>query len=148
MPLFFASVSTPTLKSSHKPQHFIYIIAQYFFIRCFLKCLWSNKCRTCTCMTCSKPMHHPFGNDASHMNLWDAWFLNCLAYFRKLQNGDRCMLSDLYIFFVCDFSSVTLQFSDTPILGVWSENSGVMLLKSLMEDTQGRHYITHDNHYS
>jgi hypothetical protein len=28
-----------------------------------------DRCRTCTCRTCSEPMCHPFGNDVSHMNL-------------------------------------------------------------------------------
>jgi hypothetical protein len=108
------------------------------------------RCRTCTCRTYSEPMRHLFRNDASHMNLWDMWFLNCPTYFGLPKNGDRCMLSDvcLCVSFIRDFSSVTLLFSDTPISGVWSENNRVMLLKSRMKDTQGRHQITRDDRYS
>jgi hypothetical protein len=57
------------------------------FFWCFIKCT------TCMCRMCSEPMYHPFGNDASHMNLWDAWFSNCLAYFGQSENGDCCVLS-------------------------------------------------------
>jgi hypothetical protein len=53
----------------------------FFYSMLYEICLWSNRCRTCTCMTYSEPMCHPFVNDASHMNLWDAWFPNCPAYF-------------------------------------------------------------------
>jgi hypothetical protein len=38
--------------------------------------------------------------------------------------------------------------SDTLISGVWSENSGIMLLKSRMKDTQDRHQMTRDDRYS
>jgi hypothetical protein len=65
-------------------------------------------------------MHHPFGNDASHMNLWDAWFLNYPMYFGQSENDDRCMLSGvcLCMSFVHNFGSVTLLFSGTLISGV------------------------------
>jgi hypothetical protein len=29
----------------------------------------SDRCRTCTCSTCSEPIRHLFMNDATHMNL-------------------------------------------------------------------------------
>jgi hypothetical protein len=138
-----------------------YIYVMYFnlhlhywaiiFIGCFMKyVIYAIRCRTCTCRTFSEPMHHPFRNDASHMNLWDVWLLNCLAYFGQPENDDRCILSGvcLCVSFIHDFSSVTLLFSDTPILSVWSVNSGVMLPKSRMEDTQGRDQITRDDRYS
>jgi hypothetical protein len=104
---------------------FIYIIGQYFFIWCFMKYVYlCDRCRTCTCRTCSEPMCHPFGNDASHINLWDAWFPNYPAYFRQPKNDDRCVLSSvcLCVSFVHDFGSLTLLFSDIPISDVWSEN--------------------------
>jgi hypothetical protein len=95
-------------------------------------------------------MRHLFRNDVSHMNLWDAWFPNCPAYFGQPENDDRCLLSGVYLYvsFIHDFGSVTLIFSDTSISTVWSENSGVMLSKLRSEDTQGRHQITHDGCYS
>jgi hypothetical protein len=130
---------------------FIYIIDQYFFIRCFLKYVYLREsCRTCTCRTCSEPMRHPFGNDTSNMNLWDEWFPCCPAYFGQPENGDRCMLSDvcLCVCFIRDFGCVTLLFSNTSISGVWSENSRVMLPKLWMKDTQGTHQITHADLYS
>jgi hypothetical protein len=111
--------------------------------------IYAIRCRTCTCRTCNEQMCHPFGNDESHMN-WDAWFLNCPTYFGQPENGDYCMLSGVYlsVSFIHDFGSVTLLFFDTPISGVWSENNGVMLPKSWMKDTQVRHQITRDSHYS
>jgi hypothetical protein len=130
---------------------FIYIIDQYFFIRCFMKYVYlCYRCRTCTCRICSKLMCHLFGNDASHMNLWDVWFPNCLAYFRQPKNGNRCVLSSvcLCVSFIHDFGSVTLLLSGTLILDVWSKNSGVTLPKLWTEDTQGRHQITRDSRYS
>jgi hypothetical protein len=123
---------------------FIYIISQYFFIWCFMKYVYlCDRCRTCTYRTWSEPMHHPFGNDASHMNLCDAWFLNCPAYFGQPENDNYCVLSDvcLCVSFIHDFGSVTLS-------GMWSENNRIMLLKLWTEDTQGRHQITHDGCYS
>jgi hypothetical protein len=65
-------------------------------------------------------MRHSFGNDASQMNLCDVWFLNCPAYFEQPENGDRCVLSGVYLYvsLAHDLGSVTLLFSDTPILGV------------------------------
>jgi hypothetical protein len=95
---------------------FIYIIGQYFFIWCFMKYVYlCDTCRTCTCRTCSEPMHHLFVNDASQMNLWDAWFLNCPAYFIQLENDNRCVLSIVYlcVSFVHNFGIITLLFSDT-----------------------------------
>ena len=115
---------------------FIYIIGQYFFIWCFMKYIYlRDRCRTCTC---SEFMRHPFGNDASHLNLWDAWFSNCPAYFEQPENDDHCVLSGvcLCVYFVHNFGSVTLLFSDhTPNISV-SENNKFTLLKSWMKDTQ------------
>jgi hypothetical protein len=84
-----------------------------------------DRCRTCACRTCSKPMHYLFRNDASHINMWDAWFPNCPVYFGHLEHDDCCMLSGVWfcVSFIHDFDSVILLFSNTPILGVWSENS-------------------------
>jgi hypothetical protein len=130
---------------------FIYIIGQYFFIWFFMKYVYlRDRCRTYTCRTCSEPMCHPFGNDASHINLWDAWFPNCAVYFGRHENGDRYVVSGvcLCVSFAHDFGSITQLFSDTPISGVWLKNSGVMLPKSWMEDTKGRHQITRDSRYS
>jgi hypothetical protein len=95
-------------------------------------------------------MRHPFGNEASHMNLWDAWILNCPAYFRHPKNDDCCVLFNvcLCVSFVRDFGSVTLLLSVTSISGVWSKNNRVMLPKSQTKDTQGRHQITCDHRYS
>jgi hypothetical protein len=95
-----------------------------------------DRCRTCTCRMCSEPVHHPFGNDASYMNLWDEWFSNCSTYFWQPENDDCC---------IRDFGSVILLFSDTLISGVWLKNSEITLPKWWMEDTQGRHQITCDN---
>jgi hypothetical protein len=53
----------------------------------------------CTCRTCSEHMRHIVRNDASHINLSDTWFPNCLAYFGQPDNDDRCVLS--CVFFVC-----------------------------------------------
>jgi hypothetical protein len=85
----------------------------------------------------SEPMHHLFRNDAHHIKLWGASFPNYLAYFRQLENGDQHVLSSYAsscISFICGFGSVTPLFSITPILGVWSENNGVMLPKSRTKD--------------
>jgi hypothetical protein len=105
---------------------FIYIIGQYFVSDALWSVYLCDRRRTCTCRTCSKPMCYPFGNDASRMNLWHAWFLNYPAYFGQPENGDCCVLSDVYlcVSFIHDSGSVTLLFSDTPISsGVWSKNS-------------------------
>jgi hypothetical protein len=58
------------------------------------------------------------------------------------------LVSGSCVSFVHDFGSVTLLFSDTSILGVWLENSGVMLLKSRIEDAHARNQITYDSCYS
>jgi hypothetical protein len=86
----------------------------------------------------SKPMRHPFGNDAPHIKLWGASFLNCPAYFGQPENGDQRVLFSYCsscVSFVRGFSSVTPLFSGTPIFGVWLMNSGIMLPKSWTEDT-------------
>jgi hypothetical protein len=86
----------------------------------------------------SEPMRHPFGNDAPHIKLWGASFPNCLAYFRQPENDNQRVLSGYAsscVSFIRSFGSVTPLFSVTPILGVWSENNGVMRPKSQMEDT-------------
>jgi hypothetical protein len=57
-------------------------------------------------------------------------------------------ISRLVVSFIHDFGSVTLLFYETPISGMWSENSGVMLPKSRTEANQGRHQITHNGCYS
>jgi hypothetical protein len=62
-----------------------------------IRCLWSNRCRTCTCRTFSDPMRHPFRNNASHINLWDAWFPNCPSYFGQPENDDRYVLSGAWL---------------------------------------------------
>jgi hypothetical protein len=105
----------------------------FFYPMLYEICLWNNRCRTCTCRTCSKPMRHLFRNDASHMNLWDVWFPNCSLYFGQPENRDHCVLSgvSLVCFFIRDFGSVILLFSDTTISDVWSENSGVMLQQKI-----------------
>jgi hypothetical protein len=69
---------------------------------------------------------------------WTAWEWRSLHFIWCLS----------YESFIHDFGSVTLLFFDTPISGVWSENSGVMLPKSWTEDTQGRHQLTCDGRYS
>jgi hypothetical protein len=64
----------------------------------------------------SKPMCHPFGNDAPHIK-----FLNCPAYFGQPENGDQRELSGYAsscVSFIHGFGSVTLLFSGTPTLGV------------------------------
>jgi hypothetical protein len=61
-----------------------------------------DRSRTCMYRICSKFMRHSFGNDASHMNLCDTWFLNCPAYFKQFENGDRCVLSGVCL---CVFRS-------------------------------------------
>jgi hypothetical protein len=84
-------------------------------------------------MSPSEPMRHPFGNDAPHIKLWGASFQNCPAYFGQPKNGDQRVFpsyASSCVSFVHGFSSVTPLFSVTPILGVWSENSRVMLPKS------------------
>jgi hypothetical protein len=89
-------------------------------------------------MSPSKHMCHPFGNDAPHIKLCGTSFWNCPAYFGQLENGDQHVLSSCAsscVSFVCGFDSATPLFSVTSILGVWSENSGVMLPKSQTEDT-------------
>jgi hypothetical protein len=52
-------------------------------------------CSKCTCKTFSEPKCHPFRNDASHIKLWDAWFLNFPAFFEQPENCDHCMLSGI-----------------------------------------------------
>jgi hypothetical protein len=66
--------------------------------------------------------------------LWDVWSLNCPSYFTQPENGNLC----LCVSSICNFVSVNMLFSDTPISGVWSENNGVMLPKSRLEDTHTR----------
>jgi hypothetical protein len=86
----------------------------------------------------SEPMCHPFRNDAPHIKLWGASLLNCPAHFRQPENGDQCLLSNYAsscVSFIHGFGSVAPLFSNSPILGVWSENSGVMLPKSWTKDT-------------
>jgi hypothetical protein len=81
---------------------------------------------------------HPFGNDAPHIKLWGASFQNCPTYFGQPENGDKRVLSGYAsscVSFVRGFASVIPLFSVTLILGMWSENSGVMLPKSQIEDT-------------
>jgi hypothetical protein len=55
------------------------------------------------CRACSEPMRHPFGNHASHINLWDTWFPNYPAYFGQPENGDRCVLPGVWL--LCVFHS-------------------------------------------
>jgi hypothetical protein len=45
------------------------------------------------CRIYSEHIRHPFWNDASHMNLRDAWFSNYPAYFGQPENAERYMLS-------------------------------------------------------
>jgi hypothetical protein len=122
----------------------------YFVVYIIVIVYLRDRCRTCTYRTCSELIHHSFGNDASHMNLWDAWFPNCPAYFGQPENDDRCVLSGVYlgVSFIRDFGSVTLLFFGTPISCLWSKNSGVMLPKSWTKNTQDRQQITHDGRYS
>jgi hypothetical protein len=77
----------------------------------------------------SEHMHHTFGNES---------FQNCPLYFGLLENDDQHVLSGYTsscVSFVRGFGSVTPLFSVTPILGVLSENGGVMLSKSRTKDT-------------
>jgi hypothetical protein len=86
----------------------------------------------------SEPMHHPFGNDTSHIKLWGASFQNCPTYFGQPKDYYQRVLSGYAsscVSFIHGFGSVTLLFSVTPILGVWLKNSRVMLPKSWTEDT-------------
>jgi hypothetical protein len=55
--------------------------------------------------------------------------------------GDSCMI-------VHGFDSITLLFSDAPVSGVCSKNSGVMLPKSRMKCTRVKDQITHNCHHS
>jgi hypothetical protein len=41
----------------------------------------------------SEPMRHPFRNDAPHIKLWGASFLNCSAYFGQPENDFQRVLS-------------------------------------------------------
>jgi hypothetical protein len=52
-------------------------------------------------------MCHPFRNDASHMNLLSGEYFGYVL-------SDVC----LCVSFIHDFSSVTLLFSNTPVLGI------------------------------
>jgi hypothetical protein len=126
------------------------LLFNILFLMLYKVFIYAIRCRTCTYRTYSEPMRHLFGNDTSHVNLWDALFPNCSTYFGQRENGDHCVLSDvcLCVSFIRDFDSVTLLFSDTLILGVWSENNRVLLPKSRMEDTQGRQQIKRDDRYS
>jgi hypothetical protein len=128
----------------------IYIIGQYFVSDALWSVYLHDRCRTCTCRTHGEHMCHPFGNDISHINLWDAWFQNCSTYFGQPENDDRYILSGVYlcVYFIHNFSSITLLFSDIPISDMWSENSEVMLLKLRTEDTQDIYQIARDSHYS
>jgi hypothetical protein len=49
-------------------------------------------------------MHNSFENDATHINLWGAWFPNFPMFFGQPENGDRCALSGfltlVYLLFV------------------------------------------------
>jgi hypothetical protein len=112
-------------------------------IRCFYcrNCLWSNRCSTCPCRMCKKLMCHLFRNNACQINLWDAWFLNCPTFFGQPKNSDCCTLSGVWL--LCVFHSRFWQRNP-----VWSENNGVILLKSWMENTWARNQITRDGHYS
>jgi hypothetical protein len=86
----------------------------------------------------SEPMRHPFGNDAHHIKLWGALFLNCPTYFGQPENGHQPVLSGYTsscVSFIHGFGSVTPLFYITLILGVWSEKSGVILSKSWTEET-------------
>jgi hypothetical protein len=66
-------------------------------------------------------MRHSFGNDALHIKLWGASFLNCLVYFGQPKNDDQRVLSSYTgscVSFICGFDSVTPLFSGTLILDV------------------------------
>jgi hypothetical protein len=61
-----------------------------------------------------------------------------IVSFEQPENVDHCALSgytDSCVSFVHGFSRVTFLFFGTPILGVRSENGGVMLPKSQTGDT-------------
>jgi hypothetical protein len=55
--------------------------------------------------------------------------------------GDSCT-------FIHGFDGIILLFSDAPVLGVCSENNGVMLLKSRMKRTRVKDQITCNCRYS
>jgi hypothetical protein len=85
----------------------------------------------------SEPMCQPFRNDAPHIRLWVASLLNCAMYFGQPENDDQYVSSGYAgscVSFIHDFDSVTPLFSITSILGVRSENNGVMLQKSRTKD--------------
>jgi hypothetical protein len=89
-------------------------------------------------MSPSEPMCHPFGNDAPHIKLLGASFLNCPSYFWQPENDDQHVLygyASSCVSFIRGFYSVTLLFFVTPILDIWSKNNRVMLPKSWTEDT-------------
>jgi hypothetical protein len=86
----------------------------------------------------SEPMRHPFRNDAPHIKLWGALFLNYPVYFRQPENGDQHVLSGYVsscVSFIRCCNSITPLFSNTWICGVWSKNSRVMLSKTRTKDT-------------
>jgi hypothetical protein len=111
------------------------LIVLYFFIICHVVNIFGVGIGF---TSPSKPMRHPFGNDAHHINLWGASFPNCPTYFVQSKNGDQRVLSGYSssgVSVVRGFSGVTPLFSITPILDVWSENSRVMRSESWTEDT-------------
>jgi hypothetical protein len=115
---------------------FIYIISQYFFIWCFIKYVYlRDRCRTCTCSTCSKPMHH---SGTMHLTwtceMRGSWIVQHILDNLRMTTIVYFLMS-VFVSFIHDFGSITLLFSNTLISGVWSENSGVMLPKLWTEDT-------------
>jgi hypothetical protein len=59
-----------------------------------------------------------------------------------------CYLVDNSCTFIHDFYGITLLFSDAPVLGMCSQNNGVMLPKSRTKRTRVKDQITCNCHHS
>jgi hypothetical protein len=98
-------------------------------------------------MSHSEPMCHLFGNDAPHIKLWGASFPNCLVLDSLRMATTTCYLVTLALVYLSSMVSAACD-RRTMVLGVWSENNGVMLPKSWTEDTWARNKITCDGRHS
>jgi hypothetical protein len=72
------------------------------------------------CRTCSEPMRHLFGNDASHITCE----MRCSRIFQHILDSLRMVTVACYLVsgscvsFIRDFGSITMLFSGTLISGV------------------------------